>query len=418
MSLPLSPLRLPAVRRLLTAYAVNATGNWLGEIALSLLILRATGSVLAVATLWVLGRFAPSLVAPALLARVQRRYGSRLLFALHAGEAAVFAALTACAVLGLPVVLLLALAALDGVFSVGARALIKAAVVCTSRPAGLHEQANALLNLAFTVSFAAGPALAGLLVASLGASTALALDALSFLGAAIALGPRLHIPNLHPQAARSTRDLRSTLGELLRAQRLRTLLLADSAANILFALIIPVEMVFATKTLGASPAAFGVVLAAWGSGAVLGSALLVRLSRVNGGVLVVASYAAMIASYLGMGCSPSIAPVIAFSFLGGVGNGIEGCAMLTALQREVSDQMQLRLNSVLEALHGAVPGIGFLLGGVIASVASPRATYVVAGLGALIVLSTVARRLCSPVSAGPSIGGLQALGQAPASGPA
>ena len=68
----LAPLRLPGYRRLLGAYSVNNLGDWLGEIALSLLILHATGSVLAVTALWVLGRFVPGLLAPLAVAALER----------------------------------------------------------------------------------------------------------------------------------------------------------------------------------------------------------------------------------------------------------------------------------------------------------------------------------------------------------
>ncbi len=50
MSALRAPLRLPRFRRLIAAYAVNALGTWLGEVALSVLVLRQTGSAAAVTT--------------------------------------------------------------------------------------------------------------------------------------------------------------------------------------------------------------------------------------------------------------------------------------------------------------------------------------------------------------------------------
>jgi hypothetical protein len=395
MSLSIAPLQLITFRRLLTAYTINATGDWLGQIALSLVVLRATGSVFAVGMLWTFCRFLPALIAPLLLDRAMRRGGRRLLYLAYAGEAIVFAAVAGAAALGLSVYLILALAAVDGLLAVTARSLTKAAIVCATRPVGLHREANALVNIAFTVSFAAGPALAGILVSVCGAASVLALDAVSFLGAAVALSRGLDIPTPHASDESPLANLRHIAAWLTTQKRLRTLLLADGAANVFFSMIIPVELVFVTSTLGAGPAAFGVVLAAWGLGAVLGSSLLVRLRGVGSGLLVSGSYAAMIASYLGMGSSLGIPEVIAFSFIGGIGNGIEGCAMLTAIQEQLPDQAQAKLNSLVEALRTAMPGVGFLLGGVIASVSSPRAAYFVAGLGALGVLAIVARPICT-----------------------
>src|SRR3954453_15982282 len=106
----IAPLRLPAYRRLLRAYSVNNLGDWLGEIALSLLVLHATGSVLAVTALWVLGRFVPGLLAPITVAALERRGSPRLLPAVHLAEAVLFGALAAAAAVGAPVALILALA--------------------------------------------------------------------------------------------------------------------------------------------------------------------------------------------------------------------------------------------------------------------------------------------------------------------
>src|SRR5205085_10211007 len=58
--------------------------------------------------------------------------------------------------------------------------LTRAAVVATTRPAGLHRDGNALLNVAFTVNAAAGPALGGVLVAVAGVAATLLADAASF----------------------------------------------------------------------------------------------------------------------------------------------------------------------------------------------------------------------------------------------
>ncbi len=48
--------------------------------------------------------------------------------------------------------------------------------------------------------------------------------------------------------------------------------------------------------------------------------------------------------------------------------------------------------SVLESVGAAMPGIGFLLGGVVAAVASPRTTFLVAGLGIFAIRRRSPRR--------------------------
>src|SRR5258708_21745 len=66
------PLRRPIFRRLATTYAVNELGDWMGIIALSVLVFHRTHSVLATARLFLRTRFLPPLLAPGLAARGAR----------------------------------------------------------------------------------------------------------------------------------------------------------------------------------------------------------------------------------------------------------------------------------------------------------------------------------------------------------
>jgi MFS family permease len=388
-----SPLTVPSLRRLIGAYTVNSLGDWLGQLALSVVILQKSGGAMAVSALWIFGRLIPSLLAPPLLSRLERHGDRLLLCGSHSLEAVVFGCLAFAVAMGLPLGLVLALAALDGLLAVSARSVTKASVVRAARQHGCHEEANALLGVAFTVTFAAGPALAGLLVAVLGAPTVLALDGISFALAAIILAGVGNLRGEERQAPARQVAFRQTLRELNAIGRTRTLLAVDGVASVLFALIIPVEIVFVTRDLGGTPAAFGGVLAAWGLGAVVGSSLLLRLKQVSGGALLCLSYALMASGYLGMGMSHTLTLVVVFSFLGGIGNGLEGATMLTAIQAEVPDRLQGCLNGVLECLHGVLPGVGFLIGGILTSLASPRSVYYAAGAGGLVVLLVAARTL-------------------------
>ena len=60
--------------------------------------------------------------------------------------------------------------------------------------------------------------------------------------------------------------------------------------------------------------------------------------------------------------------------------------MLSAVQELTVEQFQARVVGLLEASGKAMPGVGFLLGGVIAAIFSPRASFLTAGLGVLVVL--------------------------------
>ncbi len=65
------PLRRPQFRRLATTYAVNELGDWMGIIALSVLVFDRTDSALATAALFLGTRFLPALFAPLLVAQAE-----------------------------------------------------------------------------------------------------------------------------------------------------------------------------------------------------------------------------------------------------------------------------------------------------------------------------------------------------------
>jgi MFS family permease len=392
----LAPLRLPAYRRLFSAYSVNNLGDWVGEIALSVLVLHATDSVLAVTALWVLGRFVPALLAPLTVSAVERRLGAaRPLRGLHLIEAALFGLVAAATGAGAPVVLILGLAFVDGIVSSTARALLKTAVVATTRPHELLREGNALLGVAFTGTVAIGPLLGGAVVALFGVPAALVMDAVSFAFAALVLGPGARLPVVARDDAEADR-LRAGFAHLWRHRELRVLTLADAAAGVFFAAIIPVELVFVTQTLGGTEADFGAVLAAWGVGAVLGSAAVSVFPRLGPRTLLLAGVGLCIAGYLGMGTAAAVAAVVTWSFVGGIGNGLEGVVLTTFIQERTPDALQARINAVVEALHTGAPGLGFLLGGVVAATASPRAAYWFAAVGALAVTAIAVAALLRP----------------------
>jgi MFS family permease len=54
---------------------------------------------------------------------------------------------------------------------------------------------------------------------------------------------------------------------------------------------------------------------------------------------------------------------------------------MSAVQELTALRMQARVIGVLESIASATPGLGFVIGGLIATGLSPRATFLVAGAG-------------------------------------
>jgi MFS family permease len=375
-----SPLRRPLFRRLAITYAINELGDWMGIIALSVLVYDRTGSAYATAGLFLGTRFLPALLAPPLVTRTEHIRPRFSLPVIYCVEAAAFGGLALLAnhfsLAGVIVV-----AALDSVLALTSRALTRAVIASLLKESGELRAGNAILNVAFTGGAAAGPMIAGLVVGGLGVSTALLLNAASFYLIAWILLTAGPLPLAEPEPGRMRERLRAGLTYIGRRRVLRNLLFAQGAAFIFFAAVLPIEVIYAKETLGASDAGYGLMLASWGGGMVLGSIVFARLRRAPLSSLLFFSTLSVGFSYLGLAAAPTLAWACAASVLGGAGNGVQWVSVISAVQELTAEGMQARVMSVLESIGTAMPGVGFLLGGLVAALVDPRATFLVAGLG-------------------------------------
>lgn len=382
----IDPLRRPAFRRLALSYAVNELGDWMGIVALSVLVLDRTDSALATTLLFLGNFFFPSLLAPLVVARVERPPPRFVLPAIYAGEAIAFGALALLAD-HFSLAAIVVVATIDGVLALSSRALTRAVAVTMLRPTDELRPGNAILNVAFTGGAAVGPALAGAAVAAFGVQSALLLDAVSFYLIAWILLTAGTLPQAEPEPGALLRRLRAGLGYIRRSAILRRLLTAQAAAFVFFSAVLPIEVVYAKETLGVGDAGYGLLLGSWGGGMVLGSIVFAIFRRAPLPALLLFSTLAVGAGYLGMGVAPTLAVACAAAVIGGAGNGVQWVAVVSAVQEMTTDAMQARVMSVLESVAAAMPGIGFVLGGVVATLLEPRATFLVAGLGVFAIVA-------------------------------
>jgi MFS family permease len=168
---------------------------------------------------------------------------------------------------------------------------------------------------------------------------------------------------------------------------LRRLLAAESIAFIFFALVLPIEVAFAKETLDAGDLGYGLILASWGVGMVLGSLIFSGLRGASLASLLIGGTAAIGVAYLGTAIAPTLLVACIASAVGGTGNGVQWVAVITAIQEFTAEEYQARVIGLLESLASGLSGVGFLLGGAIAALASPRASYAVAGIGVVAVLA-------------------------------
>src|SRR5436190_14005464 len=229
----LAPLRLPGFRQLAGAYTINELGNWVGEIALAVLVFDETNSPLATAALFIGMHFLPAFLSQAVVARTEPIGTKRVLPALYLGEAVVFSALALTAS-SFSLVLVIALAIADGTLAIAARAFTRASAAAVLMPADQLRQGNAVINVGFTGAGAVGPALGGLVVAGLGVKTALFCDAASFVAVAATLALTRSLPQVKSPAETARTRFLAGLGYVRRNRPLAALLAAQAAAFVFF----------------------------------------------------------------------------------------------------------------------------------------------------------------------------------------
>jgi MFS family permease len=372
-------------RRLLAAYGLNELTWSFGTITLAVLVYRRTGSALGSAAFFLCSQFAPALASPLLVARLTGVNYRRVLPVMYGLEAALFGLLAWMAT-NFSLVPMLAVTLIDGIVALSARAVARTATVDVLRPSNLLREGNAVINLVFSVSFMAGPAIGGLVVAAGGTVASLLVNCvlfaiISLILAATAL-PAAHIDD--EDRDRSGRErLRAGIAHARGDRAVRRLLILQSAGMAAFTISIPVEVVFAQHSVHAGPGGYGAMLSGWGAGAVAGSAAYARFRRVPGRVLLAGSGVALAAGFAVIAASPTIVLAVIGSALGGAGNGSGGVAARTMLQEYTPRRWMNVMMSLNESIAQAVPGIGFVLGGVLTALTDPRVALAVAAAGSL-----------------------------------
>lgn len=383
--LELRPLNSATFRHLAAALWVNEFGNWVGEIALAILVYDRTQSPLATATLFLSLRFLPALLAPILTTRVETMRPRVVLPVIYLVEAVLFAGIALVTRhFSLPVVLVLA--SLDGLLAITSTALTRGATATHLIGSGMLREGNGLLNLGAMISTAGAPAVAGVLVAWRGPATALFVDAGTFVVTAMIILTARGIRIASDQDAGFEGRLRAGFAVLRERPTVRRLLIAIALVVTLSSVALPIEVVFAKTTLHSGDSGYGLLLTSWGAGMVLGG--IAFASGVNRRLITVlgVSTSLVVVGYGGLALSPTLAVACAFSAVGGAGNGAAWVAARTSVQERIPLNTQSAVMAVLEGINQVMPALGFIVGGAVTALSSPRAAYAISAVGVALIL--------------------------------
>jgi hypothetical protein len=377
-----SLIRVPAFVSLMLAYTLNELAWSVGTLALSILVYKRTGSALGSTGFFLLSQVVPGFLAPLLVPRLEPLAPRRLLPALYWLEAILFGILAwLTSRFDLAPVLVLVL--IDGVVALTARSLAGAVRADLLKPLGLLHEGNALSNTVFSVCFMVGPLIGGGVVALGGTVAALAANA----GLFALMGLSLAIASLPASAARELSPkgrLRAALAHVKSDPPLRNLLSLQGVGVVFFTISTPVEVVYAEHTLHVGAGGYGAIVAAWGGGAVLGSLIYARWSRANIRVLLTAGSLAIAVGLGVLAAAPELVIALIGAMLAGIANGVMSTAFMTETQDRTPRDWMTLVTTLLQSIRQISPGLGILLGGVLAAAGSSRLAFGVAAAGCLL----------------------------------
>jgi predicted MFS family arabinose efflux permease len=240
-------------------------------------------------------------------------------------------------------------------------------------------RANALIGGTFSVSETAGPALGGLLVATVGVDAAFVLDCATYLISA-ALLALISLPR--PQRGEDGLgvDLRSGFAYLAQARVPLAIVVGAFLTVLTVNTTIPAEVFLAKKTFDAGNAGYGILVGLYGGGMVLGSALMAALGdRVRLLSLYFFGLFAMALALVGMALSPTFGLALGALMVAGIANGTENVTTDTILQKRVPDALLGRVFSVRFLGFSLGEIFAYAAGGAIVDASGARFTYLLAG---------------------------------------
>jgi MFS family permease len=379
------------------AHLQNALGTGAGYVALLVLAFDRIGSAWG-ATAVLLADLVPAmLLGPALGRAIDRsgRLRCAMLADLVGGLA--FAGI----VFAHGAIPLVALALVAGVGS----ALFRPAT-CALLPAIVDERrlgaANGLFGAMRETGQLIGPALAAAVLLFAAPEAIVAFNAVTFAASALMLS-RLR-GHVRPVAAAGDETTSIGVRGLLREPIVRSLVATSGAVMLVAGATNVAELVIAQRELGVGSTGFALLVSAFGCGMLAGSLLgarddtaprdsLTARARDNDGVTrrYLSAIALLGLGLLGTGAAPALPFAMLAFALAGVGNGLFLVTVRVLMQRLIPEHLHGRAFGLQDAVDSWGFGVAILAGGALAAGVGGRATFLLAGAFALLVLFAAAR---------------------------
>ncbi len=400
--LDLAPLRHDRDYRLLWAgQAVSSIGTNITRIALPFQVYVLTGSTLAVAALTTVQLVAIllfALGAGALADVIDRR---RLLIATQVGLALSSVGLAAVALTPSPsLVLIMGLAFVHSAVGAIDQPARSSAIPRLVPPQRLSA-AIALNQLNFEVASILGPALGGLLIATVGIAAAYLLDGISFAASIVALILMRPIPPVAGAARPGLRAIREGFA-FVRSRRVILSTFAIDFNAMVFGMPASLFPILALDVFDAGPEGFGLLAAAPAAGAFLGaltSGWINRVQRMGLGVIAMVVAWGLAITGFGVACllagdAPQAMFIVGLVMLAlaGMADVLSAVLRSTIAQLQTPDSLRGRVTSIHLVVVTSGPRLGDIEAAAVAALVGPQLSVLSGGLLCLVGVVVVARR--------------------------
>ena len=370
-----SLLRNVRFLRLWIGQGTSFVGDAVSMVALVVLVVQVTGSASAVGGALV-ARLLPTIASPlagVLADRVDRRV---VLVASDLARAILVLGLVFTRDLATIYVLIFLMGLARTLFNPTIRAAFPSVV-----GRGDLTRANALISGTFSVSETAGPALGGLLAASVGVNAAFVFDSATYLVSAVLLSL---IPLLRPQReddeAGFGADLKAGFAYLAGARVPLAIVVGAFLTVLTINITIPAEVFLAKKTFETGDAGYGLLVGLFGGGMVIGSAMMAALGdRLRLLPLYFIGVFTSALALVGTGLSPTFVLALGALMVAGFANGMENVTTDTILQKRVPDALLGRVFSVRFLGFSVGEVLAYGIGGAVVDASGARFTYLLAG---------------------------------------
>ncbi len=380
MSKTFQSLRNRNFRLFFIGQSISNSGNWLTSIALTLLVLRLTGSGIAVGWLAACQYGPILLLSPWGGAFADRSDKRRLLFVTQGLEMAQSIGLAVLAFQPHPSWLALYTLAIAGGVILSLDNPLRRSFVTEMVPQEDRQNAVVLYSMIVNLSRIFGPALAGVLVTTLGYGWCFTVDAVTYLAVLACLAMMrsselLRVP-VRPRRPGEVREGLRYLRSIPALWITYAMLAAIGSLAYNFNVTLPL---FVTRALRGSDAAFTMIYSVLSVGSLAGALWVARRGRVSVHYAIVGA-AALGVTLLALAATPNVSVAVPVAFAVGIASILYTTSTTALVQVRARPEMHGRLLAIQTMFLVGSSAVGGPISGWIADAFGTRALIALGGV--------------------------------------